>query len=413
MEKYSTINIRETKESKTVKITSDLKPDIESSIIDKWQSLIDTLAKLLNVPSGLIMRLHEETIEVFLKSNTEGNPYEAGEKAKLIYGLYCETVIGSQKELLVPDATKSPIWSSNNPDVDINMISYLGVPINWPDGESFGTVCVLDKKENFYTADFKDLLCQIRDHIETDLQILLKNISLKEKQIQLEQLNNVKTKFLSLISHDVRGSIGTVNEFLKLIISDFDKIDKPTLLPMLASISKNASTSYQTLENLLYWSKSELVQLEPEIISLNIVEIMEDVLFTLQQTFNIKNLTIVKEYYSKEAYISGDRKMITVIFRNLLSNAVKYTNKSGTIFIRIRLENKQHIIEIEDTGIGMSQSSIDMLFSYNKAHNTQGTEGESSAGIGLILVKEFIDKNNARISVESKVGKGSIFRIAI
>ena len=76
------------------------------------------------------MKLNEETIEVFVKSNTEGNPYKTGEEAKLIYGLYCETVIGTQKQLLVPDATKSKVWNENNPDVDINMISYLGLPVN-------------------------------------------------------------------------------------------------------------------------------------------------------------------------------------------------------------------------------------------------------------------------------------------
>ena len=154
MEKFSTISVRETKESKTVKISSDSKPIIDSLIIEKWQSLIDILAKIVNVPTGLIMRLKESTIEVLLKSNTEGNPYETGEEAKLIYGLYCETVIGTQKELLVPNATKSPVWKNNNPDVDINMISYLGVPLNWPDGECFGTVCLLDIKENIYTSSF-------------------------------------------------------------------------------------------------------------------------------------------------------------------------------------------------------------------------------------------------------------------
>lgn len=413
MEKFSKITIRETKESKTVKITSDSKPDIDSSIIKKWQSLIDTLAKIVNVPSGLIMRLNEKTIEVFLKSNTDGNPYEAGEKAKLIYGLYCETVIGTQKELLVPDATKSHVWNTNNPDVDINMISYLGVPINWPDGEHFGTVCILDKKENIYTSDFRDLLSQIRFYIETDLQMLLKNIDLKEKQTQLEQLNNVKTKLLSLISHDIRGSIGTIDEFLKTIISNFDKFDKSKLLPMLASISKNASISYQTLENLLLWSKNELVQLEPDIISLNIVEVVENILSSFQQIISIKKLTITKKYYSNNAYISGDEKMIKAIIQNILSNAVKYTKKNGAIFIRIHLVNKKHVIEIEDTGIGMKQSSVDNLFNYDYTHSIQGTAGESSAGIGLILVKEFIDKNNAKISVASELGKGSIFTITI
>ncbi len=126
------------------------------------------------------MRLNIDNIEVFLKSNTDGNPYHVHEKADLVYGLYCETVIGTQNQLIVPDATKNEIWSKSNPDVDINMISYLGVPINWPDGECFGTVCVLDNKENYYNEDFINLINQIKQHIELDLELLLSNIELKE-----------------------------------------------------------------------------------------------------------------------------------------------------------------------------------------------------------------------------------------
>ena len=193
--RYSKITIRENHEQKLVKIGSELKPEIIESIIGKWQSLINTVAKIVNVPSGLIMRLNEDTIEVFIKSQTEGNPYEVGEEAKLIYGLYCETVIGTQKQLLVSDATKNPTWSKNNPDVDINMISYLGFPINWPDGEVFGTICLLDNKENHYSQYFKDLLQNAKTFIETDLRLIISNQELENKNIQLKQTNQIKSKF--------------------------------------------------------------------------------------------------------------------------------------------------------------------------------------------------------------------------
>jgi GAF domain-containing protein len=225
-DRYSNITIRETGEKKQVKISSALKPVIDNSVIEKWQSLIDITAKIAKVPAGLIMKLNEDTIEVFIKSRTSGNPYKAGEEAKLVYGLYCETVIGTQNKLLVPDATKSPVWKDNNPDVDINMISYLGFPINWPDGEVFGTVCLLDNKENQYSQDYIDFLNQVKLHIEADLQLLISKQELEEANATLEQLNTVKSRFLSLISHDIRSGIGSCNEFLKLILENFDKFDK-------------------------------------------------------------------------------------------------------------------------------------------------------------------------------------------
>jgi len=413
MIKHSTITIRETKESKMVKIGSDLKPKIAQGVIDKWQSLIDTVAKIADVPSGLIMRLNEKTIEVFLTSVTEGNPYKVGEQANLIYGLYCETVIGTQKKLLVPDATKNKSWKENNPDVDIDMISYLGFPINWPDGEVFGTVCVLDNKENYYSNDLSNLLHQIKQHIETDLQILLLNTDLVEKNSQLEQLNNTKSKFLSLISHDIRGSVGTLSEFLKLILEDYDRFDKSELKPILNSLSKNAISTYQTLETLLTWSKNDLVQIKPNKIKVNIVDITETILNSFEQTIILKELKIEKEYYSNNVFINVDEKMMTVIMRNILSNAIKYTKRGGTITIRMFQFKKQEIIEIEDTGIGMDKSSVDNLFSYDESHSTQGTKGESSAGIGLMLANEFMVKNDIKVIVESEIGKGTIFKLSI
>ena len=413
MERYSRVKIRETQEFRTVKITSLFKPEIIIPVVSKWQSLLDNVAKILQVPSALIMRLEEESIQVFLKSQSEGNIYEVGEEAKLIYGLYCETVIGTQKRLIVPDATKDPVWKDDNPDIGLNMISYIGFPINWPDGEVFGTVCTLDSKANYYSDDFSDLLQQIKIQIETDLDLLFLNNELNEKKLQLEQQNSLKLKFLSLISHDVRGGIGTINEFLKLLIADFDSFDRPYLKKILYSLSTNAESLFQTLETLLEWSKNDLIQLEPENSSVNIVEIFEQLLTYFNQTLVIKDLIISKEYCADKVIISTDKNMLTTIMRNIFSNAIKYTGKGGKITLRISQLNDRHVLEIEDTGIGMDKSSVDFLFSYDKSHSEHGTSGERSAGIGLMLTRDFLIKINALVEVDSMPGKGTKFKITL
>jgi c-di-GMP phosphodiesterase len=411
MERYSTIRIRETNESKTVKISSNLKPDLDSLIIDKWQSLLDITARIVGVPSGLIMRLNEKTIEVFLKSETTGNPYKVGGKAELIYGLYCENVIGTQLPLLVPNATKSLIWNKNNPDVDINMISYLGFPINWPDGEVFGTICLLDNKENHYNDDYRNLLMLAKQQLETDLELLQTNNELHQRNIQLKQLNNMKSKFLALISHDVRGMIGTLDQLLKLVITDFENFEISELKEIIKSSSMSASSSYRILEDLLIWSKNDLIQFEPNKTDVDIVNCIESLLHDFQQEINIKRINIVKEYCAPETNILADNKMVMVILHNILSNAIKYTHLNGKISIKIYYAHNHYITEIEDTGIGMEKSSVENLFHYDISHKSKGTNGESSAGIGLMLVKEFLDKNKATIEVESQVGVGSKFKI--
>lgn len=172
MKKIAEVMIREKKDKKIVLITNKDKPEIEQEMIERWQRIIDVVAKILKVPAGLIMQIKETSMEVFLKSQNEENPYPKGGSDSLGHGLYCETVIGEDRELLIENALKSEMWK-DNPDVKLNMISYYGLPIKWDDDEFFGTICVLDGKSNKYNDDYKSLLNEFKIAIESDLKTLM------------------------------------------------------------------------------------------------------------------------------------------------------------------------------------------------------------------------------------------------
>ena len=123
------------------------KPVIPDEMLAKWQRVVNLMARIVNAPAGLIMKVDPPQIEVFVSSTTKGNPYEKGERGDLDTGLYCETVMAQRAPLLVPNALMDPIWD-HNPDIKLGMIFYLGFPLMWPDGNIFGTICVLDSKEN-------------------------------------------------------------------------------------------------------------------------------------------------------------------------------------------------------------------------------------------------------------------------
>jgi len=411
-DRFSTVTVREKKESVKVALGPEIKHLIHETTIHKWQTLIDTSARLVNITSALIMLLNENTIEVFLKSNTAGNPYKVGEKSPLIYGLYCETVIGTQKKLVVPDARNKNEWNRNNPDIDLNMISYLGFPINWPNGEVFGTVCLLDNKENHYNNDFEDLLFQVKQHIENDLSHYITNKELEKKNIHLEQLINTNSKFLSLISHDIRGSISTVDEVMKLIIDKYDSLDSQKLKTMLETLSKNVSSSSETLDNILNWSKNDIVQIKKEAKETNLVELIEGILSYYSQAIQLKGIRVISSFYTKKIVVLTDSNMLSVVLRNIISNAIKYTNAEGELYIHVGFVNSKHEITISDNGIGMSRETLDNLFSYNELVE-KGTHGENSSGIGLMLAFEFINKLGAEVEVDSKLNKGTTFKLRI
>lgn len=154
-------------------------------IQQNWQEIVNIIAQICQVPAALIMKLTGTDISVLVSSNSEGNPYHAGDKEHFENsGLYCETVIKSKSKLLVPEALADEHWK-NNPDVKLNMISYLGFPIFLPGGEPFGTICILDSKPNEYSLVIEQLMLKFKDMIESHLELIYFNQTLGDENKRL------------------------------------------------------------------------------------------------------------------------------------------------------------------------------------------------------------------------------------
>lgn len=196
--------------------------------LEIWQDLLTHLANLLNVPAALIMKVSGHEIKVFISSKTKNNPYKVGDKEEYIdSGLYCETVIKTREKLIVPNALKDKNWD-NNPDIKINMISYLGYPLYLPNGEVFGTICVLDNKENHYSEEYCQLLYYYKDLIESHMKshewiIKAEKYSLYKTTIKcvLYVLNTLLMCFQILKSHNYE-----IDDDMKALLNG--AIDKTT-----------------------------------------------------------------------------------------------------------------------------------------------------------------------------------------
>jgi c-di-GMP phosphodiesterase len=406
------ITIREglNRRIKTVVIGSEEKPDISPEILESWKSLVNMAAKIVDVPSALIMRLHQSEIEVLMGNQDKNSPYKPGDRERLNHGLYCETVVGTQKELLVPDATKDPAWSTDNPDIPLGMISYLGLPLNWPDGEVFGTICLLDKKHNPFSSTYKEFLFSLRQYIEDDLKRLIMDQQLKRTNEEMQVLNMQKTLFLSMISHDIRGGLGTSNEMLKLLSANFDEYEKPRIKKLLQTVSQHIGTTYTTLVDLLLWSRTGMLELKPHKQTLDLTGVLDQALEFFQPMADRKQLQMVKEFDPARPAVSADENMLKAILRNVLSNAIKYSDPGGRLTLRVMAKGAHSVVEIEDEGSGMDEETLTRLFSGSvTAASLEGVE--SSAGLGLWIAKDFLDMHNARTEIESEPDKGTVFRM--
>jgi len=173
--------------------------EIPADILENWQGLIEHIAEIASVPVSLVMRLQPHEIEVCATNNHLENPYQVGGREALNGELLCETVINSQRELLVSNALADPHWC-DNPDIKLGMIAYCGLPLNWPTGKPFGTICMLDIKENGYSLAQRKLLQLFKKMIETSLTILYQQYVLEQKvklrTAELERVNKTLSKML-------------------------------------------------------------------------------------------------------------------------------------------------------------------------------------------------------------------------
>lgn len=226
---------------------------------------------------------------------------------------------------------------------------------------------------------------------------------------ELSSLNQLKDKMFSIIAHDLRGPIINLKEIMSLF--DQKLITEQELRTHLPLINNEVKSTSSLLENLLYWSRTQLKgeRVNPDYINIKLATIVQ--LNLLDTQINEKELTI-NNTLSENITVYADKNMVELVIRNLLSNAIKYCNKKDSISISANLIDNYYVITIEDTGIGIEKDNIPKLFGMNN-YSTMGTNAERGTGIGLLLCKEFVEKNNGKIWVESEIGKGSKFSFSL
>lgn len=147
-------------------------PDIPQSMLGKWQRVVDLLSSVTKVPASLIMKTNAPRHSVLVANQTDENPYKVGQSFVLNDNLYCQGVLEAGGELVVTDARKQARWC-NNDDLEFGMTFYVGYPLYWPDGNVFGTICVLDRHENDHALECRDLIGEFKGVVETDLALLV------------------------------------------------------------------------------------------------------------------------------------------------------------------------------------------------------------------------------------------------
>ena len=232
---------------------------------------------------------------------------------------------------------------------------------------------------------------------------------IKKRNEQLSELIAVKDKFFTIIAHDLKsplqGLLG-LSEILAIGDEDFSKAE---LTEYGNSLYQSASNLFKLIENLLEWAQMQRGSRKFTPQELNLLNVTLHNIETIKYRAVQKGITIVNEIQSTER-VYADEKMVDTVLRNLLSNAVKFTRRGGKVIIETkRTDTNMLEVSISDTGIGMSEKYIQKLFKIEEKVGSKGTDDEPSTGLGLLLCKEFVEKNGGKIWLESKENEGSTF----
>ena len=187
------------------------------------------------------------------------------------------------------------------------------------------------------------------------------------------------------------------------------RLKKNDIIELVKRISESLKNQYKLLENLLSWGGIQVNRVQPEPAKVSLNQIAKDVCQSLQQNAEIKSISLVCDF-DFDYYLYVDRNMLRTVIQNLVSNAIKFTNQNGHIIINAKFYNNNMIsVSVKDDGIGMSEENRDKLFRLDVHHTTLGTNNERGTGLGLILCKEMVERNNGSIKVVSKLGSGTEF----
>lgn len=274
--------------------------------------------------------------------------------------------------------------------------------------------------------DKDDLILTVREAVRSFLQeeeIKQKNAELQainenleklveERTAALEQANATKDKFFSIIAHDMKDNFGGLLGYMEMLTTEYDRFGEEEKRVMVNTIDDLSQQLYKLLHNLLEWANIQTgtMAFNPSNFPLNA--------FILDEITLLKNYAEAKEQtlmfkQSEEVMVFGDESMISSVLRNVVMNAVKFTAPKGAIEISVSKTGNQACVMVEDNGIGISPDNLKRLFKVNESVKTYGTNQESGTGLGLILCKEFIEKNGGTISITSEVGSGTTVTFTI
>ncbi len=232
---------------------------------------------------------------------------------------------------------------------------------------------------------------------------------IKKRSAELEQLNQVKDKFFSIISHDLRSPINALTAILDLM--DRDQISPEEFSRLVKELKVQFNHTKTLINNLLDWALLQMDKLKIQAEKINLRQLV-DGNFKLLSSLHLKEIEMIN-HVPENTFALADQNTINLVFRNLILNSIKFTESGGKIWVDAKENEKEITVSVSDNGVGISPEVQSIIFGKTSGYTTRGTANEKGTGLGLILCKEFVERNGGKIWLQSEFGKGSTFSFTL
>lgn len=251
---------------------------------------------------------------------------------------------------------------------------------------------------------------QYQKKVNEDLALKNQEIELQNEEIQsqadsLHTINQLKSKILSVISHDLRGPITNLHSLLELVTKNI--VTPEEFNELSVKLKSNLNVTQRTLENLLNWSLGQMEGIKTVPVAFNINSVIEDVAHLSEEAANRKQILFRKDG-KVPLFVNADVNQVHLILRNLFNNAIKFSKHESEVIITVEVKHKFCFVYIQDKGIGMTRAELDMITNSNEYFTKTGTDQEKGTGLGLLLCKDFIKRNGGEFFIESKLKEGTL-----
>ena len=247
---------------------------------------------------------------------------------------------------------------------------------------------------------------------QNTLKIERQRDKLNKQKIELEELNATKDKFFTIIAHDLKNPFNTVIGLSELLFERYDTYDSNKIKEFIAQIRKFSNNAYNLLEDLLEWAKSQTGRMQVKPSKTDVFELAIENINLFKVTAQEKDVNLIFNV-DVGTYALVDKNMISTVLRNLVSNAIKFTKEGGEVAIESNKIDNFIKVTVSDTGVGISEENKKNIFEIDNNISTIGTNNEVGTGLGLIIVREFVEKNGGSITVDSTEGVGTKFSFTI